>query len=229
MIRDRAASVKEVSATTLASTVFFNRKGKFEAKALPLEAQMAPAFSVSVADLDGDGHEDVLLSQNFFAFRGEEFRLDAGRGLWLRGDGRGNLAPVPGQESGIKVHGEQRGAALADFDHDGRVDLVVSQNGAPTQFYRNAGARPGLRVRLQGPKSNPDGVGVVLQLRHGQQWGAAREVHSGSGHWSQDGATMVLGFSRTPQAIRARWPGGKISELALPDGILEITLRPPAD
>ncbi|NJN36689.1 MAG: DUF4118 domain-containing protein [Nitrospiraceae bacterium] len=41
-------------------------------------------------------------------------RLDAGRGLWLRGDGRGGFAAVPGQESGLNVYGEQRGAAAAD-------------------------------------------------------------------------------------------------------------------
>ena len=126
------------------------------------------SWSPLFLDADLDGHEDVFLSQNFFAFRGEESRLDAGRGLWLRGDGKGNLAPVPGQISGIKVYGEQRGAALADFNHDGRIDLLVSQNAAPTRLYQNVLARPGLRVRLVGPANNPDGVGAVLRLRYGQ-------------------------------------------------------------
>ena len=227
VIRDRADSVKELSATTLASTVFFNRKGKFDAKPLPFEAQLAPVFSVNVADLDGDGHEDVFLSQNFFAFRGEESRLDAGRGLWLRGDGKGNLTPVPGQISGIKVYGEQRGAALADFNHDGRIDLLVSQNAAPTKLYQNVLARPGLRVRLVGPANNPDAVGAVLRFRYGQEWGAAHEVHAGSGYWSQDSATLVLGLARTPQALQVRWPGGKISESPVSNDVLEITIRAP--
>ena len=55
--------------------------------------------------LDGDGHEDVFLSQNFFATPLEMPRLDAGRGLWLRGDGTGNLTPLRGQDSGVKVSG----------------------------------------------------------------------------------------------------------------------------
>jgi len=97
---------------------------------MPYEAQIAPAFAVNVGDFDGDGNEDIFLSQNFFelapgsmamAFRVEDagWRLDAGRGLWLRGTGGGKLEAVPGQKSGILVYGEQRGAALCDFDGDG--------------------------------------------------------------------------------------------------------------
>ena len=61
-----------------------------------------------MGDLDGDGNEDVVLTQNIFAINPEMPRCDAGRGLWLRGDGTGKLTAVSGQESGIKVYGEQR-------------------------------------------------------------------------------------------------------------------------
>ena len=135
--------------------IFLNRGDHFEAAALPREAQFAPVFAVCVADLDGDGHEDIFLSQNFFATQPETPRLDGGRGLWLRGDGTGKLMPVPGQESGVKIYGEQRGAALCDYDGDGRVDLVVTQNGAETKLYHNARARPGLRVPAPDPRSLP--------------------------------------------------------------------------
>ena len=97
------ASVLEVR--TLASMVFLNRGDHFEAAPLPDEAQWSPAFGMSVADFDGDGSEDVFLSQNFFAMRLEEPRLDSGRGLCLRGLGQGAFRALPGQESGIKVYG----------------------------------------------------------------------------------------------------------------------------
>src|SRR5207244_1419807 len=83
-----------------------------EARPLPAEAQFAPAFYAGVADLDGDGHEDVFLAQNFFPTDLATSRYDAGRGLVLRGRGDGTLEPVPGQVSGILVYGDQRGGAL---------------------------------------------------------------------------------------------------------------------
>ena len=213
-----------VAASTLASVLFLNRGTHFVARALPAEAQFAPAFALNVADADGDGHEDLFLSQNFFALRPEVARLDGGRGLWLRGDGQGGFAAVPGQQSGIRVHGEQRGAGLADFDADGRVDLVVSQNGTATRVFRNVRARPGLRVRLVGPAGNPDGIGAVLRLGTGTAWGPARELHAGSGYWSQDSAVTVL--ARPPEAdrIEIRWPGGRRTVVALPEDARELVV-----
>ncbi|UCF80240.1 MAG: VCBS repeat-containing protein [Acidobacteriota bacterium] len=221
--RLRGAGV--VEATVLDTMVFMNRGERFEGKALPLEAQLAPGFGVSVADMDGDGAEDVFMSQNFFATQVETPRMDGGRGLWLRGDGRGELTPVPGQESGVRVYGEQRGCAVGDFDRDGRVDLVVTQNGAGTKLYRNVRAKPGLRVRLRGGGKNPTGVGAVMRLEYeGGERGPAREVHAGSGYWSQDGAVQVLGQAREPRGIWVRWPGGKEVTAAVPSGAKEISM-----
>ncbi len=134
-------------ATILASQVFLNRGGRFEIRALPREAQFAPAMNACVADFDGDGRLDVFLSQNFFALPSEAWRLDAGRSLWLRGRGDGTFEAVPGQESGIAIYGEQRGCAAADFDGDGWPDLAVAQNGAATKLYRNRGNRGTLGPR----------------------------------------------------------------------------------
>jgi hypothetical protein len=114
--------------------IFFNRGDHFEAKPLPDEAQWAPVFGINVADVDGDGADDVFLAQNFFATRKEIPRLDAGRGLWMRNDGRSTLTPMSGEDSGVLVWGEQRGSAIGDYDEDGRIDLVVAQNGAETKL-----------------------------------------------------------------------------------------------
>jgi hypothetical protein len=205
--------------------VFFNRGDHFDAVAMPREVQWAPVFGLAVGDMDGDGNEDVFVAQNFFAVRPEDDRLDGGRGLWVRGDGHGVLQAVPGQESGIKVYGEQRGAALSDYDRDGRIDVVVTQNGAETKLYRNERAKPGLRVRLAGREGNEDGIGAVMRLKFGGRLGPAREVHAGSGYWSQDSAVQVLGLPEQATEIWIRWPGGKTSTGAFPAGAREIQVH----
>ncbi len=224
------AEAHEFRAIELRSWVLLNRGDRFEARPLPTAAQLAPAFSPVVADFDGDGQEDVFLSQNFFATRPGVSRMDAGRGLLLRGDGRGGFAEVPGPESGVWVYGEQRGAATADFDHDGRPDLVVSQNGAATRLFRNVGAKPGVRIRLVGPPGNPDGIGAVLRLRIGETLGPARELHGGGGRGSQDGSVTVLagpGAGGGAGRVEIRWPGGLTNSITLPTGSGEWTVPMP--
>ncbi len=221
---ERVRAAKVLEASWLESTVFLNRGGRFEARPLPIEAQLAPAFGVCVADFDGDGAEDAFLSQNFFATRPETSRLDAGRGLLLRGDGKGGFTPTSGMASGIAIYGEQRGAAASDFDGDGRADLVVAQHGAETKLYRNAAARPGLRVRLAGPLGNPTGVGATLQLKFGERLGPVREIRAGSGYWSQDSAVQVLAAPAAPTELFVRWPGGKPTSSPVPAGAKEVAV-----
>jgi hypothetical protein len=223
---ERLKGLAVVEVNTVTTVVLLNRGDQFEVVELPGEAQWAPAFGVNVADADGDGAEDVFLSQNFFAMNPETGRHDAGRGLWLMGDGTGKLGPLGGSESGVAVYGEQRGSAVCDYDHDGRVDLVVTQNGGETRLYRNVGARPGLRVRLRGPVGNPTGVGAAMRLVYESRHGPVREVHAGSGYWSQDGAVQVLGRSSEPTALWVRWPGGRETSHPLPQGAREVEVQP---
>jgi enediyne biosynthesis protein E4 len=221
---------RKAAVTTLASAAFLNRGDHFEMRPLPPEAQWSSAFAVNIADFDGDGHEDVFLSQNFFATQPETPRLDAGRGLLLRGDATGDLQPL--QNSGIEIYGEQRGAAAADFDADGRVDLAVSQNGAATKLYHNRGAKPGLRVWLVGPKANPHGVGAALRIETRKadtpMRGPVREIHAGSGYCSQDSAVQVLSIpALSPTYIWVRWPGGQTSTTPVPPGARNLSVTMP--
>jgi len=213
-----------LEATELSSMVFLNRGRPFKAVPLPREAQLAPIFSVNAADVDGDGIEDLFCSQNFFGSASDISRDDSGRGLWLRGTGGGTFVPVDASVSGIKIMGEQRGAALADFNHDGRVDLAVAQNNAATKLYVNRIAKRGLHVVLRGARSNPDAIGAQIRVVYaGDRRGPVRTVQAGSGYWSQDGSAQVLGLQESPVALWIRWPGGK--EQSVPISDLEATLR----
>ena len=132
--------------------------------------------------------------------------------------------------SGIKINGEQRGAALGDFNGDARVDLVVSQNDGSTRLFLNRSADQGIRVRLRGSSRNRSGIGAGIRLiyRDGTK-GPRREVQTGSGYLSQNSTKQVLGAASEPAGIEVTWPDGTIQttpasagkidyEIIYPDG-----------
>lgn len=218
------AKAHPLEAKTFASMMFSPSGDKFVGKPLPTEAQLAPAFAVCVGDLDGDGNEDLFLSQNFFDVAPNEPRCDAGRGLMLKGNGHGEFTRVPGQDSGFKIYGEQRGAALCDFDRDGRVDVAVTQNAGPTKLFHNDNARPGLRVHLKGPPGNASAIGAQIRLENEKMKGAIREIQAGSGYWSQNSAVQILSLpeGQKATAISVLWPGGKKTRSTLPPDVGEV-------
>jgi len=221
------SSTAQHPAVTLDHMVFLNRGDHFDARPLPTEAQLAPAFYAGIADFDGDGAEDVFVSQNFSATALGIPRFDAGRALLLTGDGKGSLTPMPGDQSGIIVYGDQRGAAFADYDRDGRIDLVVSQNAAATRLFHNRGARPGVRVRLRGLPSNPEGIGAQVRMVYGKGMGPVREIQAGSGYWSENGAVQVFASPDTPTAVWVRWAAGAESRMNVAPGAREVVVTHP--
>jgi enediyne biosynthesis protein E4 len=197
-----------VGATTFDHLVLLNRGGRFESRSLPALAQLAPAFAPVVADFNGDGREDLFLAQNFSATAIEVPRMDAGAGLVLIGDGDGSFEPMSIAQSGIRMLGDQRGAAVSDFDGDARVDLAVGQNGAAITLWRNRSATPGIRVRIEGVAENPGGIGTQLRIRRGSSAGPVREIHAGSGYWSVDDPVTVLALPADATELWVRLPGG---------------------
>lgn len=231
-------AARRLDVNELRHTVWLNRPGGFESAPLPAAAQRAPAFGVAAGDLDGDGHEDLVLAHNFYAGRPGAPRYDAGRGLWLRGDGAGGFESVPGHVSGISVYGDARAVALADYDVDGRVDVAVGVNGDATRLYRNVGAEPGLRVILDGPPENPRAIGARMRIEYEDgRLGPAREVRSGEGYLARHESAQTLGLVRdagdartgsasSPRTLRLVWPGGEAVSVPIPAGARE--LRVPA-
>ena len=227
VLGDATRTVGRVGATTFQHTLFLNRGGRFAASSLPRAAQIAPAFGVVVADFDGDSREDLFLAQNFSPTDIGTMRFDAGAGQLLLGDGRGGFRVVGVRESGIAVLGDGRGAAAADYDLDGRVDIAVSQNGGATTLWRNGNAAPGIRVHVHGGPNNPLGVGTQMRVLAGTVRGPVREVRAGGGYWSMDGAVTVLALPAGASAIWVRWPLGREQTVAITAGQRDVKLRAP--
>lgn len=201
--------VKQHEINTLEHMIFLNTKDGFKAYPLPHKTQFSPAFHVGVSDFDNDGNEDLFLSQNFFGMPQGVPRQDAGRGIILKGDGRGEFLIVPGHKSGVKVYGEQRGAAFSDFNRDGKVDIAISQNNSETKLYLNNGEKRGIRIHLEGSESNKDAIGSSVRFIYEDgSKGPKREIQAGSGYWSQNSTTQVLGFTVAPKSVEVKWFNG---------------------
>ncbi|HZT40105.1 MAG TPA: CRTAC1 family protein [Bryobacteraceae bacterium] len=104
-----------------------------------------------------------------------------------------------------------RGAAYADFDHDGDLDIVLSTNNGPAYLFRNDGGNRNhwLHLRLVGTRSNRDGIGakVTVESSGGRQ---SQMVHSGSSYCSQSELALTFGLGRDSKAstINIEWPSG---------------------
>ncbi|MBM3832138.1 MAG: hypothetical protein FJ403_02450 [Verrucomicrobia bacterium] len=221
-------SMNGMSVASLDSVVLLNRGEHFDVRRLPVEAQFSPVFGIAAGELDGDGDQDLFLAQNFFGVAASESRLDAGCGLWLRGDGRGNFAASSPAESGFEIGGEARGVALADFNHDGRLDIAVGQNRDATKLYRNIRAEPGLRVHLEGSRENPHAVGAIIRpVFRGGSMGPTHEIRLGAGYWSQDSTDIIVGRVKDIEALEIRWPGGVIERVSVPAESPTILRRAP--
>lgn len=199
--------------------IFINQGGEFKAHPLPASAQFTAGFDPSVADVNNDGKEDLFISQNFFGFPKHIPRLDAGRGLLLRGDGRGNFSAVSGMQSGVKVYGEQRGAAFSDINTDGKVDLVVTQNSEESKLFLNRTERKGLRITLKGLLNNVDAIGSSIRMVYSDGTkGPQREIQAGSGHWSQESFTQVMGVSpdESLSGVEVNWFNQETETIQIP-------------
>jgi enediyne biosynthesis protein E4 len=109
------------------SSLLMNNNGKFELKPLPVQAQFSIVNSILYNDYDEDGKDDILLAGNFFPFRVQQGRCDAGLGLLLKGDGKGGFAPLDTKATGLFVGGDVRDMAELKSGN-GNVILVSKNN-----------------------------------------------------------------------------------------------------
>jgi len=117
----------ELRTTTLASAILWRDEAGFRLEALPHEAQVAPVYSIVAEDLDRDGIVDILLFGNEYGLKPELGRLDANRGVFLKGDGNKKYHALTAGESGLFITGQVRDSRLID-GADGERKLIISRN-----------------------------------------------------------------------------------------------------
>jgi enediyne biosynthesis protein E4 len=109
-----------------------------------------------------------------------------------------------------------RSAAYADIDNDGDLDILMTTNGGPAVLFRNEGVtNHGLRIKLEGTRSNRNGIGTVVTVAAGGEK-QTLTLHSGSGYLSASELVLTFGLGQRQQAdeIELRWPSGQVDHLA---------------
>jgi len=122
-----------------------------------------------------------------------------------------------------------RGAAYADIDNDGYLDVLVTTNsGPPYLFHNEGGTNHSLRLKLVGTKSNRDGIGAVVHVtsdnNKDRQW---KMLRSGSSYLSQSELVLTFGLGAQIKAdnLEIQWPSGQVDKLSSINGGQTVTVE----
>jgi hypothetical protein len=164
------------------------------------------------------------------AFYRDEFRGDISwngyeRNVLLRNEGKGSDGTLQFTDIAMAVGADDikdaRGVAIADFDNDGALDIVINNStgdsgdaskARPALLRNNIGARRSwLAIELEGTESNRNGVGALVKIETGAET-QTRLVSAGSGFASQNSARLYFGLGEKKQvdALAVRWPSGRV-------------------
>jgi fibronectin type 3 domain-containing protein len=178
-----------------------NGDGTLQDNSAP-QAGVAGDFSwgVNFFDADQDGYENLYVATN------------SGKPKFLyRNNHNGTFTDV-GTAAGINTTvRNSRGSAVADYDHDGDLDLAVVNKDSPLQLFRNDTVNPGhwLQLKLIGVLSNRSSVGALIKVK-ADGLNMMRQVKGGSSAHSQDDLTVHFGLgpANTADEIKILWPSG---------------------
>jgi hypothetical protein len=224
----------DIAVTDLANETFplFHNlgKGMFEDATYPSRLSLLTAprsgWGDGFFDFNNDGWKDLFsanshVDDNVELFEATQYK-QANSIFANLGDGTfQDVSSHAGKD--FQVAEAHRGAAFADFNNDGKIDVVVSALGAPGELWENVSPVQNnwIILKLVGTKSNRDGIGA--RVRIGSQYNHMTTAvgYASSSHF---GVHFGLGNKQKIEEIEIRWPSGIVQVLkdVKPNQVLQV-------
>ena len=181
-------------------------------------------FGCFFFDYDLDGWPDIFIANGHIDPEIQKVQANVKYAMpphLFRNLGKGKFEEVTSaMGSAFIVPRVGRGAAYADINNDGRLDLLLATNGGPVYLFRNeaeagAAASRSLRIKLVGTKSNRDGIGAVARVTSGGDT-QTQMLRSGSSYLSSSELVLTFGLGQHEKAdsIEIRWASGQVDHLS---------------
>jgi hypothetical protein len=213
--------------------------GKFTETAVAAGLETLWPWGVATGDFDNDGHEDVFIPSGMgypYYYWPNPLMMNNADGTFRDGAATLGIEPPAGgiqleeRVAGQPAARSSRSAVVADFDGDGRLEIVTNNfNDRPYFFTNRLPRRNYVAFRLTGTNSNRDAIGAVARLWVGDTV-MVRQVNPAGGYLSQSSRVLHFGLGDRSKVDRVeiRWPRGGVQRLDNPATNTLHQIREPA-
>jgi hypothetical protein len=228
---------REVDQVLYGNNLFRNEgSGKFSEVSDVAGMETFWPWGIATGDFDNDRYQDVFIPSGMglpFFYWPNSLMMNQGDGTFVDQAIQAGIEPPPGGQS-ITGEGPERNAprssrcaAAADFDGDGRLDLIVNNfSDRPYYFANQFPPRHYVAFRLKGTKSNRDAIGALVKLYRADEV-LVRQVHATGGYLSQSSKVLHFGLGNDDriERVEIRWPSGlnQIIDSPAADLLHEVT------
>ncbi len=182
-----------------------------------LSGSMA-GYSANIADFDNDGWKDIFVSRGHVQSPNRAGRETIDQPNTVFRNLEGTKWSALTEEAGFAAQPPRRhrGAAVGDFNHDGKLDVVVTALSAPAEIWMNDSPDTNhwVEISLEGTKSNRDGIGARIRVSAGG-FTQFNHVSTAAGYASSSAGPVHfgLGAAKMAEEIEIRWPSGTVQKL----------------